>query len=119
STFWTVKGSVVRGKPRSLSFFGFPAWVQDVDATVHIVKTGRTLFFMHDVYWSFNENRKVMDFGYPRSISEDFPGVNTTIDAAFYEGDFIYFFVGPQVYKFDHIHRAVVGVETANSWLGC
>ncbi|MED6236281.1 hypothetical protein ATANTOWER_006948 [Ataeniobius toweri] len=119
STFWTVKGSVVRGKPRSLSFFGFPAWVQDVDATVHIVKTGRTLFFIHDVYWSYNENRKVMDFGYPRSISEDFPGVNTTIDAAFYEGDFIYFFVGPQVYKFDHSHRVVVGVETANSWLGC
>ncbi|XP_036005607.1 matrix metalloproteinase-20 [Fundulus heteroclitus] len=119
STFWTVKGSVVRGKPRSLSFFGFPAWVQDVDATVHIVKTGRTLFFMHDIYWSYNENRKVMDFGYPRTISEDFPGVNATINAAFYKGDFIYFFVGPQVYKFDYSHRVVVGIETANSWLGC
>uniref|UniRef100_A0A3B4X6U1 Matrix metallopeptidase 20b (enamelysin) n=1 Tax=Seriola lalandi dorsalis TaxID=1841481 RepID=A0A3B4X6U1_SERLL len=49
--FWTVKGSLVKGKPRALSHFGFPVWVQDVDAAVHIVKTGRTLFFMHDIYW--------------------------------------------------------------------
>ncbi|XP_054649941.1 matrilysin-like isoform X2 [Dunckerocampus dactyliophorus] len=84
SMFWTVKGSVLKGKPRALSHFGFPAWVQDVDAAVHIVKTGRTLFFMHDIYWSYNENRKVMDFGYPKYIIEDFPGLNTTINAAFY-----------------------------------
>ncbi|XP_038123820.1 matrilysin [Cyprinodon tularosa] len=119
SMFWRVKGSIVRGKPRSLSFFGFPSWVQEVDATVHVAKTGRTLFFMHDIYWSFNENRKVMDFGFPRSIINDFPGVNSTINAAFYKGDFLYFFVGPQVYKFDYSHKIVVGVETANSWLGC
>ncbi|XP_047451209.1 matrix metalloproteinase-20 [Mugil cephalus] len=119
SMFWTVKGSVVKGKPRPLSHFGFPAWVQDVDAAVHIVKTGRTLFFIHDVYWSFNENRKVMDFGYPKYISEDFPGVNTMINAAFYKDNFIYFFVGPQVYKYNYTQKLVVGVENASSWLGC
>ncbi|KAF3847943.1 hypothetical protein F7725_020971 [Dissostichus mawsoni] len=118
SMFWTVKGSLVRGKPRALSHFGFPAWVQDVDAAVHIVKTGRTLFFMHDIYWSYNENRRVMDFGYPKYISEDFPGVNTTINAAVYKEGFIYFFDGPQVYKYDYTQKQVVGVEKANSWLG-
>lgn len=51
SMFWTVRGSLIKGKPRSLGHFGFPAWVQDVDAAVHVVKTGRTLFFMHDIYW--------------------------------------------------------------------
>nr|XP_043887396.1 matrix metalloproteinase-20 [Solea senegalensis] len=119
SMFWTVKGSQMRGKPRALNHFGFPAWVQDVDAAVHIVKTGRTLFFMHDIYWSYNENRRVMDFGYPKYISEDFPGVNSTINAALHKDDFIYFFVGPQVYKYDYTGKAVVGVEKANSWLGC
>uniref|UniRef100_A0A672IUE1 Matrix metallopeptidase 20b (enamelysin) n=1 Tax=Salarias fasciatus TaxID=181472 RepID=A0A672IUE1_SALFA len=119
SMFWTVKGSLVKGKPRALTHFGFPAWVQDVDAAVHIVKTARTLFFMHDIYWSYNENRKVMDFGYPKYISEDFPGINTTVNAAFHKEGFIYFFVGPQVYKFDYTQKHVVGVETANSWLGC
>ncbi|XP_029302141.1 matrix metalloproteinase-20 [Cottoperca gobio] len=119
SMFWTVKGSLIRGKPRALSHFGFPVWVQDVDAAVHIVKTGRTLFFMHDIYWSYNENRRVMDFGYPKYISEDFPGVNTTINAAVHKDGFIYFFDGPQVYKYDYAHKHVVGVEKANSWLGC
>lgn len=37
------------------------------------------------VFFSYNENRKVMDFGFPRSISDDFPGVNATINAAFYK----------------------------------
>lgn len=32
---------------------------------------------------------------------------------------FIYFFVGPQVYKYDYTQKLVVGVEKANSWLGC
>uniref|UniRef100_A0A8C2ZJE6 Matrix metallopeptidase 20b (enamelysin) n=1 Tax=Cyclopterus lumpus TaxID=8103 RepID=A0A8C2ZJE6_CYCLU len=119
SMFWTVKGSLVKGKPRALRHFGFPAWVQDVDAAVHIVKTGRTLFFMHDIYWSYNENRRVMDFGYPKYISEDFPGVNATINAAVYKEGFIYFFVGPQVFQYDSTQKHVVGVEKANSWLGC
>uniref|UniRef100_UPI001A9815B7 stromelysin-1-like n=1 Tax=Gasterosteus aculeatus aculeatus TaxID=481459 RepID=UPI001A9815B7 len=119
SMFWTVKGSLVKGKPRALSHFGFPAWVQDVDAAVHIVKTGRTLFFMHDIYWSYNENRRVMDFGFPKYISEDFPGINATINAAVYKEGFIYFFVGPQVLKFNCTQKQVVGVERANSWLGC
>ncbi|XP_013875395.1 matrilysin [Austrofundulus limnaeus] len=119
STFWTVKGSVIKGKPRELSFFGFPAWVQAVDAAVHIVRTGRTLFFMQNMYWSYNENRKVMDFGYPKYIREDFPGVNATINAAFYKQNLIYFFMGHQVFKFDYTLKHIVGVEAANSWLGC
>uniref|UniRef100_A0A8C6KUL9 Matrix metallopeptidase 20b (enamelysin) n=1 Tax=Nothobranchius furzeri TaxID=105023 RepID=A0A8C6KUL9_NOTFU len=119
STFWTIKRSVIKGKPRTLSYFGFPPWVQDVDATVHIEKTGRTLFFLQDTYWSYNENRKIMDFGYPKYISEDFPGINSTINAAFYKNSFIYFFMGPQVLKFDYTLKQVVGVEMANSWLGC
>lgn len=35
--------------------------------------------------FSYNENRRVMDFGYPKYISEDFPGVNATINAALYK----------------------------------
>lgn len=37
----------------------------------------------------------------------------------FYILGLIYFFVGPQVYKFDLSQKLVVGVEKANSWLGC
>ncbi|KAK6296596.1 hypothetical protein J4Q44_G00327380 [Coregonus suidteri] len=117
--YWTVKGSIVKGKPKPISNFGFPPWVQEVDAAVHIVKTGRTLFFIHNIYYSYNENRRVMDAGYPQYISDDFPGLNTTIDAAVYKDGFIYFFVGPQVYTYDYTQKQVVGTEKANTWLGC
>ncbi|XP_029923813.1 matrix metalloproteinase-20 [Myripristis murdjan] len=119
SMYWTVKGSLVKGKPKPLTNFGFPVWVQDIDAAVHIVKTGRTLFFIHDIYWSYNENRRIMDIGYPKLISEDFPGLNTTISAAIHKEGFIYFFIGPQVYKYDYTHKHIVGAEKANTWLGC
>ncbi|KAK7883212.1 hypothetical protein WMY93_029386 [Mugilogobius chulae] len=121
SMFWTVKGSTVRGKPRALSHFGFPVWVQEVDAAVHVVKTGRTLFFVHDIYWSYNENKRVMERGYPKYIYEDFPGLNTTetINAAFHKEGFIYFFIGTEVHQYDYTQKRTVGVEKANSWLGC
>uniref|UniRef100_A0A674EKL4 Matrix metallopeptidase 20b (enamelysin) n=1 Tax=Salmo trutta TaxID=8032 RepID=A0A674EKL4_SALTR len=119
SIYWTVKGSIVKGKPKPISNFGFPPWVQEIDAAVHIVKTGRTLFFIHDIYYSYNENRRVMDAGYPQYISDDFQGLNTIIDAAVYKDGFIYFFVGPQVYKYDYTQKQVVGNEKANTWLGC
>lgn len=32
--------------------------------------------------FSYNENRRIMDFGYPKYISDGFPGVNATINAA-------------------------------------
>lgn len=32
---------------------------------------------------------------------------------------FIYFFIGPRVYKYDYTQKQVVGIEKANSWLGC
>ncbi|KAM8853366.1 uncharacterized protein mmp20b [Synchiropus picturatus] len=112
SMFWTVKGSAIKGKPRALTHFGFPAWVQEVDAAVHIVKTGRTLFFMHDIYWSYNENRRVMDFGYPKYVTEDFPGINATINAAYYKDGFIFFFVGPRVYKYDHGQKQLMEMQS-------
>ncbi|CAB1348047.1 unnamed protein product [Coregonus sp. 'balchen'] len=122
AAFWVPRRStayLIHGKPKPISNFGFPPWVQEVDAAVHIVKTGRTLFFIHNIYYSYNENRRVMDAGYPQYISDDFPGLNTTIDAAVYKDGFIYFFVGPQVYTYDYTQKQVVGTEKANTWLGC
>lgn len=33
-------------------------------------------------FLSYNENRRVMDIGYPQYISDDFPGVDGNINAA-------------------------------------
>lgn len=51
---------------------------------------------MHGLYYmffSYNENRRVMDIGYPKYISEDFPGLNTTINAAIHKEGKLVFFV--------------------------
>ncbi|XP_010891573.3 matrix metalloproteinase-20 isoform X2 [Esox lucius] len=119
SKYWTVKRSIFKGKPKPISNFGIPQWVQEVDAAVHIAKTGRTLFFIHNFYYSFSKRQRVMDAIYPKHISDDFPGLNRTIDAAVYKDDLIYFFVGPEVYKYNYTQKQVVGTEKANIWIGC
>lgn len=45
--------------------------------------------------------------------------VNHFVLLMFLTSGFIYFFIGPQVYKFDCTQKHVVAVEKANSWLGC
>uniref|UniRef100_A0A3Q0SR29 Matrix metallopeptidase 20b (enamelysin) n=1 Tax=Amphilophus citrinellus TaxID=61819 RepID=A0A3Q0SR29_AMPCI len=114
SIFWTVKGSRVKGKARKLSHFGFPVWVQEVDAAVHIPKTRRTLFFVHDIYWSFFTYILKSCFFVFFFLGGCFVWVFFFLILGF-----IYFFVGPQVYKYDYTQKHVVGVEKANSWLGC
>uniref|UniRef100_A0A4W5RAS7 Matrix metallopeptidase 20b (enamelysin) n=1 Tax=Hucho hucho TaxID=62062 RepID=A0A4W5RAS7_9TELE len=109
-------GSIVKGKPKPISNFGFPPWVQEVDTAVHIVKTGRTLFFIHNIYY------RVMDAGYPQYITDDFPGLNTTIDAAVYKDGKLLLNhdnTDHAIYKYDYTQKQVVGTEKANTWLGC
>uniref|UniRef100_A0A3B4DMA8 Peptidase metallopeptidase domain-containing protein n=1 Tax=Pygocentrus nattereri TaxID=42514 RepID=A0A3B4DMA8_PYGNA len=119
SDLWTVKGSQVKGRHKSISSLGFPAWVERIDAAVHVHKTVYTLFFTQNLYWRYNESQKVMEDSYPRNISDDFPGINKTISAAVHKYGFLHFFLGPEVYKYDMKLKKVIGVSKANSWLGC
>ncbi|XP_048836147.1 matrix metalloproteinase-20 [Brienomyrus brachyistius] len=119
SKFWTMKGSQVRKKPKSIYKFGISKEVERLDAAVHVNDTGHTLLFVKDMYWSYNENRRAMVDSKPRYISEDFPGINASISAAVYKDGFIHFFVGPVVFKYNYVQKQVVSVGKANSWLGC
>ncbi|XP_076833469.1 matrix metalloproteinase-20 [Brachyhypopomus gauderio] len=119
SSYWTMKGSRVKGRDRNIRSFGFPAWVEQVDAAVHLHRTVHTLFFTQHLYWKYNEQQKVMEDSYPRNISDDFPGINKPISAAVYKQGFLHFFLGADVCKYDIKRKKVVGVSKANSWLGC
>ncbi|KAG9333359.1 hypothetical protein JZ751_012768 [Albula glossodonta] len=116
--YWTVRRSQVKGRPKPIHRFGLPKHLKQIDAVVHINTTGHTLFFTQDLYWRYNENRKAMADSYPRSTSDDFPGIKTPVDAAVYKNGFIHFFHGPKVYKFDDFQKSIVGIDKANSWLG-
>ncbi|XP_018603954.1 matrix metalloproteinase-20 [Scleropages formosus] len=117
--FWTLRGSQVRGKPKPIHKFGFPKQVERLDAAVHVDSTGRTLFFAEHLYWSYDEDRRMMEELHPRNISEDFPGLNTSVSAAVHRDGFTHFFIGPLVLKYDHKRKQVVSADKANSWLGC
>ncbi|XP_023669575.2 matrix metalloproteinase-20 [Paramormyrops kingsleyae] len=119
SKFWTMKGSQVRKKPKSIYKFGISKEVERLDAAVHVSDMGHTLLFVKDMYWSYNENRRAVVDSKPRYISEDFPGINASISAAVHKDGFIHFFIGPVVYKYDYVQKQVVSVGKANSWLGC
>ncbi|MGH0159388.1 UNVERIFIED_CONTAM: hypothetical protein FKN15_037111 [Acipenser sinensis] len=82
SKYWTIKGPEMKGGPKSIYKLGFPHQVKQIDAAVHINETGNTLFFIKDLYWSYNETARAMEEFYPRNITDDFPGISTKIDAA-------------------------------------
>ncbi|MFT7803365.1 matrix metalloproteinase-20-like [Arapaima gigas] len=117
--FWTLRGSQVRGKAKSIHKFGFPKQVEWLDAAVHMDGTDHTLFFTQHLYWSYNEHRRAMEDPHPRYMKADFPGVNSSVSAAVHQDGFIYFFSGPVVLKYDYKKKQVVGADKANSWLGC
>ncbi|XP_055052596.2 matrix metalloproteinase-20 isoform X2 [Misgurnus anguillicaudatus] len=117
--FWTVKGSQVKGRARNIKSFGFPSWVQQIDAAVHIHRTAHTLFFTQHLYWRYNEHFKSMNDSSPRNISEDFPGINGPISAAIYKDGSLHFFVGSDVYKYDIKQKEIIGAEKTTSWFGC
>uniref|UniRef100_A0A8C9RQU8 Matrix metallopeptidase 20b (enamelysin) n=1 Tax=Scleropages formosus TaxID=113540 RepID=A0A8C9RQU8_SCLFO len=103
--FWTLRGSQVRGKPKPIHKFGFPKQVERLDAAVHVDNVA--------------PDRRMMEELHPRNISEDFPGLNTSVSAAVHRDGFTHFFIGPLVLKYDHKRKQVVSADKANSWLGC
>ncbi|XP_030058244.1 collagenase 3-like [Microcaecilia unicolor] len=83
SKFWSVTNLKVRKIPTKISELGFPIGVDQIDSAVHIEETGKTLFFIGENYWSYDEFTHTMDNGYPENISGAFPGISGKVDAVF------------------------------------
>ncbi|TRY96313.1 hypothetical protein DNTS_030040 [Danionella cerebrum] len=114
--FWTMKGTQVKGRVKNISSLGFPSWVRQIDAAVHIHKTVDTLFFTQNQY---NEHDKTMSESSPRNISDDFPQIKGPISAAMYKDGCLHFFAGPDVYEYDIKQKKIIAVDKPSSWLGC
>ncbi|XP_016065992.1 PREDICTED: matrix metalloproteinase-21 [Miniopterus natalensis] len=95
--------------PILTGWHGVPA--QGIDAVVHIWTWRRDerYFFKGNQYWRYDSDRDQAltedehGKGYPRLISEGFPGVPSPLDTAFYDRrkQLIYFFKGSLVFAFD------------------
>ncbi|KAL6085100.1 hypothetical protein STEG23_035375 [Scotinomys teguina] len=99
--YWITRGFQMQGPPRTIYDFGFPRRVQRIDAAVYLRKPQKTLFFVGEEYYSYDERKKKMEKDYPKNTEEEFSGVSGQVDAAVELNGYIYFFSGPKTFKYD------------------
>ncbi|XP_066555675.1 collagenase 3 [Amia ocellicauda] len=117
--FWTLSGFDILGAPQSISRLGFPTSVRQIDAAVYDKDSSKTLFFVKNKYYSYNEARKQMDRGFPRSLARDFPGIGKKIDAAFQKQGFTYLLSGPRMIEYSIRTKRMFRILKSNYLLDC
>ncbi|XP_073518221.1 matrix metalloproteinase-20 [Phyllobates terribilis] len=117
--YWATRGLKIQGPPHLIYDFGFPSAVQKIDAAVHLTSSKKTLFFVSEDFYSYDEENRIMESEHPKSIDDEFSGVEGTVDAAVEVNGFIYLFSGPKAYKYDLEKEDVVSVVKSGSWIGC
>ncbi|XP_047450312.1 collagenase 3 [Mugil cephalus] len=117
---WAMNGyNIVDGYPKYIHKLGLPKTVRKIDAAVHIQDTGKTLLFTDEDYWSYDEATSTMDKGYPRSIEEDFPGMDDEVDAAVYHYGYLLFFHEHIQYEYSYTSRKVIRIQRTNAIFNC
>lgn len=118
--YWGIRGNtVLPGYPKPISDFGFPPSVTKIDAAVHVSFSSRTLFFVKNRYWSYNERRGRMDAGYPKSIHRELRGIGFRVDAAFENRGHLYFSHGPRQREYHYQRRRVIRTLFNYAWMDC
>ncbi|KAM9729220.1 collagenase 3a [Menidia menidia] len=88
------------GYPKSISTFGLPKTVKKVDAALYDQRSSKTLFFVGDSYYSYNEITKTMDQGPPKRVDEFFSGMTGKVTAALQFRGFAYLYSGPYMFEY-------------------
>ncbi|KAF7700948.1 collagenase 3-like [Silurus meridionalis] len=110
---------LVSGFPKSLSSLGLPAIVKKVSAALYDQSTGKTLYFVDNNYYSYDENKKKMDTGYPKRVENGFPGVTGKITAAFQYKGFTYLLSGTRIFEYSTSTKKVLRMLNNNYFLKC
>ncbi|XP_075342605.1 matrix metallopeptidase 30 [Odontesthes bonariensis] len=120
SHYWQIRGNtILPGYPKPLSVFGFPPSVTKVNAAVHVSFTSKTLLFVGNKFWSYNERRGRMDSGYPKFIYRELPGIGYRVDAAFENRGNLYFSYGSSQKEYDYRRRRALRILFNNAWMDC
>ncbi|KAG8452972.1 hypothetical protein GDO86_004687 [Hymenochirus boettgeri] len=118
--FWALNGyDIVQDYPKKLHELGFPKSLKAIDAAVYHYVNKKTLFFTGETYWSFDEESRTMDKGFPRLIAEDFPGIGEKVDAAYQRNGYIYFFSGALQFEYSVWSKKITRAMKTNSVLWC
>ncbi|XP_068600588.1 collagenase 3-like [Brachionichthys hirsutus] len=98
---WAFAGyRPVHTYPKKLSTFGLPRRVRKIDAALYDVASGKTLFFVGNYYYRYDEARRTIDQGFPRRVDLSFPGLSGKVTAAFQHRGFFYLYSGPYMYQY-------------------
>ncbi|CAM9100482.1 unnamed protein product [Lampetra planeri] len=98
---WAFSGyDLVRGYPKKLTSVGLPRYVRSIDAALYDVETGKTLYFVGNYYFSYDEAKKTMDQGFPKRVDQTFSGLTSKVTAAFQYRGFTYIYSGPYMYEY-------------------
>ncbi|XP_068186500.1 macrophage metalloelastase-like [Antennarius striatus] len=118
--YWGVRGStVLPGYPKPLSDFDLPSSVSKVDAAIYNPITGRTLLFVKNKYWSYNERRGRKDPGFPKLIRRGLPGIGSRVDAAFENRGYLYFSSGVKQTEYHYQRRRALRTLLNKAWMDC
>ncbi|KAI7793658.1 matrix metalloproteinase 13 [Triplophysa rosa] len=117
---WAIYGyDVARGYPKSLSIFRLPNKVKKVDAVLYDEQTYKILFFVDDKIYSYDEQTRRMDKGYPKPVENVFSGMTGMVTAAFQYKGFNYLFSGSKMFEFSSYHKKLFRVLNNNYFLPC
>ncbi|CAL9685956.1 unnamed protein product [Knipowitschia caucasica] len=116
--YWKIRRHTIQpGYPKPLRNLGFPSYVRRVDAAVHLIYSSKTLYFVNNMYWSYNERRNRMDPGYPKYIYRDFS--LSRVDAAFEYRGYLYLSSGSMQMEYDYKRGRVIRSFFNYQWMNC
>ncbi|KAG5270582.1 hypothetical protein AALO_G00194290 [Alosa alosa] len=117
---WALYGyDLVKGYPKSLSSMGLPDTVKMVTAVLSDPEAGKTLFFVGEDYYSYDDTQKAMDRGYPKAVADGFPGMSGKVTAAIHFRGFAYLYSGPIMFEYSLRSRRLFRVLKTSYLLNC
>ncbi|XP_062391504.1 stromelysin-1-like [Sardina pilchardus] len=118
--YWEVRGMTLQdNSPKNITELGLPRTLNTVDAAFHLRLERQTVFFTGRVCWRYDNERQRMMDGYPKLISQEWPGISGPIDGAVVSNGVLYFFSGTQMREYDLKLKRATNTLPANTWLRC
>ncbi|TKS83772.1 Collagenase 3 [Collichthys lucidus] len=117
---WAFSGyTPVHGYPKRLTSFGLRRNVKKIDAALYDVESRKTLFFVGNEYYSYDEARRTMDRGFPKRVDETFLGLTGKVTAAFQYKSFTYIYSGQHMFEYNLKSKRLYRVLRNSYFLHC
>ncbi|XP_073686013.1 collagenase 3a [Garra rufa] len=117
---WALYGyDMAQGYPKSLSMFHLPKKVKKVNAVLYDETSYKILFFVDNQVYSYEEEHRRVEKGYPKPVGDVFSGMTGKVTAAFQYKGFNYLFSGSKMFEFGAYNNKLLRVLNNNYFLPC